>query len=139
MSSTTPGPWGLRGHQIRANEGRGATVATYAISRADGILLAAAPELVAALERVLLSAPPLPPATNDESLGLREFRAAHAYGTKILALARGEDLRPNDCTAIWRAGILKSIGSPPDGARCVLEKNHAGDHDFQIRRESDDE
>lgn len=46
MSHRTPGPWGLRGHQIRAADGLGPTVAAYNISRADGILLAAAPELL---------------------------------------------------------------------------------------------
>ena len=56
---TTPGPWGLRGHQIRADGGQGATVATYAISREDGFLIAAAPALRDAL-RVLLAAQPSP-------------------------------------------------------------------------------
>lgn len=45
-----PGRWALRGHQIRANEGRGLHVADYRTSVADGVLLAAAPEL---LEMVL--------------------------------------------------------------------------------------
>ena len=55
--TTTPGPWGLRGHQIRANGGQGATVATYAISREDGFLIAAAPALKAALEALLATQP----------------------------------------------------------------------------------
>lgn len=50
MSGRTPGPWGLRGAQIRAEDGRGMHVATYQVSRADGLLLAAAPVL---LEMVL--------------------------------------------------------------------------------------
>lgn len=50
MSRRTPGCWALRGHQVRANEGRGQHVADYRTSVADGILLAAAPEL---LEMVL--------------------------------------------------------------------------------------
>lgn len=50
MSRRTPGRWALRGHQIRADEGRGQHVADYRTNVADGILLAAAPEL---LEMVL--------------------------------------------------------------------------------------
>ena len=49
----TPGPWGLRGYQIRADGGRGAHVATYQISQADGEMLAAAPEMTEVLERLL--------------------------------------------------------------------------------------
>lgn len=45
--------WGLRGNQIRADGGLGAHVATYQISREDGLLLAAAPDLLAALEAML--------------------------------------------------------------------------------------
>lgn len=50
MANRTPGPWTLRGVQIRANGGRGQHVATYQISQADGQLIAAAPDL---LEMVL--------------------------------------------------------------------------------------
>lgn len=46
----TPGRWVLRGNQVRAGEGYGKHVATYQVSRADGLLLAAAPQL---LEMVL--------------------------------------------------------------------------------------
>lgn len=46
----TAGPWALRGYQIRAKSGRGAHVATYQISRADGLLIAAAPELLDMLD-----------------------------------------------------------------------------------------
>jgi hypothetical protein len=46
----TPGPWKLRGSQIRADGGRGAHVATYQIAWDDGRLIAAAPELVGMLE-----------------------------------------------------------------------------------------
>lgn len=42
----TPGPWGLRGCQIRADGGNGAHVATYQIDAEDGRLMAAAPELL---------------------------------------------------------------------------------------------
>lgn len=44
-SKHTPGPWGLRGAQIRADGGLGQHVATYQINQADGQLIAAAPEL----------------------------------------------------------------------------------------------
>lgn len=49
MSRRTPGPWALRGHQIRGDAGRGQHVATYQTSIADGLLLAAAPELLGLL------------------------------------------------------------------------------------------
>jgi hypothetical protein len=54
----TPGPWALRGYQIRADDGRGAHVATYQISEEDGALIGAAPELLEMFEHVcaLLSA-----------------------------------------------------------------------------------
>jgi len=42
----TPGPWGLRGVQIRADGGQGPHVGTYRITRSDGVLMAAAPELL---------------------------------------------------------------------------------------------
>lgn len=38
--------WALRGYQIRAASGLGYHVATYQADRADGLLLAAAPELL---------------------------------------------------------------------------------------------
>lgn len=45
MSRRTPGPWALRGYQIRAEGGLGKHVADYRISVADGLLIAAAPEM----------------------------------------------------------------------------------------------
>ena len=51
----TPGPWGLRGHQIRADGGTGQHVATYQISADDGRLIAAAPELLEMLLQCDLS------------------------------------------------------------------------------------
>lgn len=53
MSARTPGPWALRGYQIRADNGKGAHVGTYQISKADGELMAAAPMMAAALEELL--------------------------------------------------------------------------------------
>lgn len=53
MSAQTPGPWGLRGYQIRADEGAGQHVGTYVTNKADGVLMANAPELRAALEWLL--------------------------------------------------------------------------------------
>ncbi len=50
MSKHTPGPWGLRGYQIRADGGHGAHVATYQVSAADGALIASAPELLRMLK-----------------------------------------------------------------------------------------
>lgn len=50
MSRRTPGRWAIRGHQVRADEGRGQHVADYRTNVADELLLAAAPEL---LEMVL--------------------------------------------------------------------------------------
>lgn len=55
--SATPGPWGLRGSQIRAEGGNGAHVATYQIDRDDGFLIAAAPAMFAALKRLLATQP----------------------------------------------------------------------------------
>jgi hypothetical protein len=52
----TPGPWALRGHQIRADDGVGAHVATYQIDRADGRLIAAAPELLTLARRLVAAA-----------------------------------------------------------------------------------
>ena len=49
----TPGPWGLAGAQIRANDGHGQHVGTYQIRRADGLVMAAAPELLAALRELV--------------------------------------------------------------------------------------
>lgn len=45
-SKITPGPWALTGVQIRADNGHGAHVATYQITRVDGMLIAAAPVLL---------------------------------------------------------------------------------------------
>lgn len=53
----TPGPWALRGHQIRADNGLGVHVATYQIAVADGHLIAAAPDLRDALQDLLACEP----------------------------------------------------------------------------------
>lgn len=58
----TPGPWGLRGVQIRAEAGLGQHVATYQVSEADGKLLAAAPTL---LEMLLDATKRLPVTERD--------------------------------------------------------------------------
>jgi hypothetical protein len=42
----TPGPWALRGYQVRADNGQGKHVATYQTSEADGRVLAASRELL---------------------------------------------------------------------------------------------
>lgn len=47
----TPGPWGLRGYQVRADNGLGQHVATVQNGSADGALVAAAPELLAVAEK----------------------------------------------------------------------------------------
>lgn len=46
MMRSTPGPWRLRGFQIRANGGVGTHVASYQLTEADGKLLAAAPTML---------------------------------------------------------------------------------------------
>ena len=46
MSRRTLGRWELRGVQIRADGGHGCHVGTYQRSRADGLIMAAAPELL---------------------------------------------------------------------------------------------
>lgn len=48
---STPGPWALRGRQIRAENGVGKHVADYMVDAEDGRLIAAAPELLAIVER----------------------------------------------------------------------------------------
>lgn len=45
-TTMTPGPWALRGYQVRANNGQGMHVATYQTSEADGRVLAASRELL---------------------------------------------------------------------------------------------
>ena len=45
-NTMTPGPWALRGYQVRANNGQGMHVATYQTSEADGRVLAASRELL---------------------------------------------------------------------------------------------
>lgn len=47
---STPGPWALRGRQIRAENGVGKHVADYMVDAEDGRLIAAAPELLAIVE-----------------------------------------------------------------------------------------
>lgn len=50
MAKRTPGPWGIRGYQIRADGGTGAHVATYQISIADARAIAAVPVLLELLD-----------------------------------------------------------------------------------------
>jgi len=47
--------WALRGYQIRDDDGRGQHVATYMRTAAEGHLMAAAPELLAACEHMLMN------------------------------------------------------------------------------------
>jgi RNA:NAD 2'-phosphotransferase (TPT1/KptA family) len=68
MNRRTPGRWALRGHQIRADEGRGQHIATYQTNMADGVIIAAAPELLDLLLRAC--------ATLDAS-----ERASQSHGT----------------------------------------------------------
>lgn len=49
----TPGPWGLRGYQIRADNGLGRHVASYMTDAEDGRVLAASRELLGACEALL--------------------------------------------------------------------------------------
>jgi hypothetical protein len=49
----TPGPWALRGRQIRAEDGLGKHVADYMVDAEDGHLLAAAPELEDSLRSIV--------------------------------------------------------------------------------------
>lgn len=49
----TPGPWALRGRQIRAEGGVGKHVADYMVDAEDGRLIAAAPELRDLLEEFM--------------------------------------------------------------------------------------
>lgn len=51
--SFTPGPWGLRGRQIRAEGGVGKHLADYMVCAEDGRLIAAAPEMHALLEELI--------------------------------------------------------------------------------------
>ena len=51
----TPGHWGLRGYQVRADDGRGKYVANYMIVKADGRALAAVPELLELLDNACAS------------------------------------------------------------------------------------
>ena len=48
----TPGPWALRGRQIRAEGGVGKHVADYMVDAEDGRLIAAAPELLEIVKAV---------------------------------------------------------------------------------------
>ena len=49
----TPGPWALRGRQIRAENGLGKHVADYMVDAVDGHTLAAAPDLEKCLRALL--------------------------------------------------------------------------------------
>lgn len=50
----TPGPWALRGRQIRAEGGLGKHVADYMVDAEDGETIAAAPELEMRLRALLV-------------------------------------------------------------------------------------
>jgi hypothetical protein len=57
MSNDGAKRWGLRGCQIRDDNGTGAHVATYQRTREEGLLIAAAPDLYYALHAVLACLP----------------------------------------------------------------------------------
>jgi len=50
---STPGPWALRGRQIRAENGIGKHVADYMVDAEDGRLIAEAPTLYLLLKAVV--------------------------------------------------------------------------------------
>lgn len=93
LGRSTPGPWALRGYQIRADNGLGAHVASYQICSADGKLIAAAPELFA----MLLSA--------CSSLDAAESGAS-AHGTACDIRAR--------LAALGLIVLPDNLGSPGD-------------------------
>lgn len=77
----TPGLWVLRGSAIFADNGRGAHVATCQTGGEDGALLAAAPDLLDALEWML----------EEEDVCARCRRAEErCLGHAAVAKARGE-------------------------------------------------
>jgi hypothetical protein len=78
----TLGPWALRGFQIRADNGAGAHVATYQISRADGRLLAAAPELFELAQRLVA-------AEDAEEFGDRAWEIVHDARALIARVRTG--------------------------------------------------
>lgn len=83
MSAHTPGPWALRGYQIRAENGLGKHVATYQVGEADGRLIAAAPELLEALKEVAAG-------RLDHEHGLDDFHdRARAIARAAIAKAEG--------------------------------------------------
>ncbi len=75
MSKHTPGPWAVRGYQIRSEGGAGAHVATWQISQVDGDLLAAAPDLFEFVEALT----EMEWDEDDPTLTLRNIRTA-AFG-----------------------------------------------------------
>lgn len=85
-AATTPGPWGLRGYQIRAEGGRGQHIATYMTTRSDGLLLASAPALVSALEELVRRCPFKPTATG---ISVEITFAQIAQAQNALRLAKG--------------------------------------------------
>jgi hypothetical protein len=58
---TTPGPWALRGYQIRAGNGLGQHIATVQTSTVDGHRLAAAQDLYAGCVAFVEAAGPVWP------------------------------------------------------------------------------
>jgi hypothetical protein len=84
----TPGPWGLRGYQIRADGGQGTHVATYQCTESDGSLIAAAPDLYEALVTLLQD---LPSATTEARAAVvAKARAAIAKAARAPRFAARE-------------------------------------------------
>jgi len=84
----TPGPWGLRGYQIRANGGTGQHVATYQINVADGRAIAAVPILLELLDTACASLD----AAEDSS---RSHSTADAIREQLCQLGIWDDPRPD--------------------------------------------
>lgn len=83
MSKKTPGPWMLRatGFQIEAIGERLRPVATVLTSRADARLIAAAPDLLTALVRLLHTMEPDHSSKWAEGSEVEQARAAIAKAT----------------------------------------------------------
>lgn len=82
----TPGPWGLRGSQIRADGGRGQHIATYMTNVADGKLMAAAPLLYEACKE---AAEMIPPCGLTTRL-IRALEAAEPTAAELAMAGRDE-------------------------------------------------
>jgi hypothetical protein len=94
MSRRTPGPWALRGTQIRADNGRGAHVATYMINIADGLLLSAAPEM---LEMLLGACSSLDASENcSKSHCTADYIRARLAELRLIKLGVNEDGWPSE-------------------------------------------